>query len=141
VLPHEGEEIEHPLCEAVPPSFLPLVVGRGVRWLEEGLEDAELVEGLLLLGEMLLDILDLGEQLGLGFVLLLGHVLYLRLESHILRLYCPRVLSLLQIDLVGEAPSQYFDAALVEEDIEGLFLHFEGVLVVEEGIEGVDEGD
>lgn len=86
---------------------------------------------------MLLHLIHLILHIHLCLILILRHVLDLRLKSDILRLDDPRVFSLLQADLIRKGPSQYLDAALIKNDIEFVLLHFQGILMIEDWIEGV----
>lgn len=105
MLPHKREEIEKSLGEIVPCSFVLGLVGfRKARFFEEGLENAKLMQCLLLLGQMLLDLLHLGLKLPFGLVLVPWHILDLCLKCHILRFNCATVFPFFQIQLVRESP-------------------------------------
>lgn len=84
---------------------------------------------------MLLNLIHLILYIGLCFILILRHVFDLGLEGHVFRFDDPIILSLFKTDLIRKSPPQYLNSTLVKDDIELILFHFEGVLMIEDGIE------
>lgn len=140
MLPQEREQIEQRLSESMPRASVCLfLLCRQIAPFKERLEHTQSMKCQFFLLQMLLHFIHLILHIHFCLILILRHVLDLRLKSDILRLDDPRVFSLLQADLIRKGPSQYLDPALIKNDIEFVLLHFQGILMIEDWIEGVDQ--
>lgn len=136
MLSQERKVFKQSFSQVKPRSF----VGRcscqqNLPFLEKRLEITETTEGLLFGLQMLFHFFHLSLYFLFGLALILRHVFYLDFKCNILGFDGATVLSFLQISLVRKGPSQDLDSALIKGDIERILLHFEGVLVIDDGIE------